>query len=143
MHKKKKTMLTLILIIVSFSVIFSGCIQQEKKQQKQDKISLQQLINNAQPGDTIYLPSQTYTGIITINKPLKLIGEDKHTTIIDGDYGETVIHIKVDGVTVTNLTIRNSGGYLENSGIKIETDNNLVDNCVIYRTKTGIYSRQW
>jgi nitrous oxidase accessory protein len=139
MHKKKKTMLTLILVIVSFSVIFSGCIQQEKKQQKQEKISLQQLINNAQPGDIIYLPSQTYTGTITINKPLKLIGEDKHTTIIDGDYGETVIHIKADGVTVTNLTVRNSGGYLENSGIKIESDDNLIKNCLIYRTKTGIY----
>jgi parallel beta-helix repeat protein len=121
-------------------VIFSGCIEQDKKvEDEEEALTLQQLINNASPGDTVYLPNSIYYETITINKPVKLIGEDKKSTIIDGNYEETIIHIKADDVTITNLTVRNSGGHLYNSGIKIQSKNNLINNCIIYRTKTGIY----
>jgi len=141
MHKEKIPQLIVILFTIILAMaILSGCIEQDKKLEDEGEVlNLQELIDNASPGDTISLPSRTYTGTITINKPLKLIGEDKQTTIIDGQYAETVIHIKVDDVTITKMTVRNSGGYLDNSGIRIESDNNLIKDCIIYRTKTGIY----
>jgi len=45
---------------------------------------IQDLIDNASDGDTIYIPSGIYYENIIINKAINLIGEDKDTTIIDG-----------------------------------------------------------
>ncbi|UCE38710.1 MAG: PKD domain-containing protein, partial [Thermoplasmata archaeon] len=46
--------------------------------------SIQDLIDAASPGDTVYVPSDHYWERIIIDKPLTLIGEDKNTTVIDG-----------------------------------------------------------
>jgi parallel beta-helix repeat protein len=42
-------------------------------------------------------------------------------------------------VKISGFTIRNSGGYKDDSGIKIISDNNIITDCIIYRTRTGIY----
>ena len=64
---------------------------------------------------------------------------NKSSTIIDGMYNEFIIYIIEDHVTIYNFTIRNSGGYIDNAGIKLNSENNLITECTIYRTKTGIY----
>ncbi len=130
-------LLTLILIISSFT----GCLEKNKEQDEniQKTASIQQLINNASPKDTIHIPMDTYYESIIIDKPLTLIGEDKDKTIIDGKNAENVVYITADNARLENITIRNSGGYKDNAGIKIVSDNNLIKNCVIYRTKTGVY----
>ena len=53
--------------------------------------------------------------------------------------GLQVIHVIVDNVYISNLTVRNSGGYKDNAGIRLDSDNNLIKNCILYRTKTGIF----
>ena len=45
---------------------------------------LQDAINAASPGDTIYVHNGTYYENIVINKPINLIGEDRNHTIIYG-----------------------------------------------------------
>ena len=44
-----------------------------------------------------------------------------------------------DNVIIKNFTIRNSGGKQDNAGIKINSENNQITNCIFYRTKTGIF----
>jgi len=93
-------------------------------------------IQNATEGDTIYIFNGTYKENININKRLSLIGEGN--TIIDGMYQDYVIHVISNNVVLKDLIIRNSGGYKGNTGILIKSDNNLVIECQIYRTRTGL-----
>lgn len=60
-------------------------------------------------GDTITVESGTYFEHITLNKSLKILGEDPETTIIDGGGVGTILHITADGVWVSGFTFNNSG----------------------------------
>ena len=68
---------------------------------------IQELINNAADGDTIYIPSGTYYETIFIDKPISLIGEDRNTTIIDGNGYGIVVYITSNYVNLTGFTIQN------------------------------------
>jgi len=96
-------------------------------------------IENSTDGDTIFVFNGTYYENVLVNKELILIGQSKKNTIIDGMYNEFIISIINDNVRIENFTLRNSGGYQKNSGIKIETKNNCIKDCIFYRTKSGIY----
>ncbi len=139
---KKKLILKIAIIftiLILFVINFSGCIKQQKEFFKEKyELSIQEMINKASSKDTIYLSSKVYHENITIDKPMTIIGKEKKT-VIDGDGAKNVILIKANGVKLVNLTVRNSGGYKENSGIKIKGNYNEIINCEIYRTKKGIY----
>jgi len=88
---------------------------------------IQDLIDNANPGDTIYIPSGTYYENIIINKSISLIGEDKDTTIIDGRGNGTVIYICAKDVNVSCFTIQNGNPAIDikNSESAVVTGNNV------------------
>jgi len=89
--------------------------------------SIQEAINCAENGSTIYVPSDVYYERIVINKTISLIGGNFSTTIIDGNNGGTIVEITADNVTIAGFTIRNSGwGWVKN-GIYV----NSADNCEI------------
>jgi len=46
--------------------------------------SIQEAINNADHGDTIFVSSGTYYENVVVNKTVSLIGEDVSSTIING-----------------------------------------------------------
>jgi len=124
---KYTTLIAILLIIILLIVIFSSCIQQEKKVEEEEKtFSIQQLIQNAASGQKITIPAGIYYENITINKPLTLIGEEKDNTILDGMGGPQVIHITTDNVYISNLTVRNSGGYKDNAGIRLNSNHSLL-----------------
>jgi len=96
--------------------------------------TIQEAINQAENGSTIYVPSGVYYERIAINKTISLIGENVLTTIIDGNNGGTVVEITADNVTIANLTIRNSGwGWVKN-GIYVHFADNceIVNNCLLH-----------
>jgi parallel beta-helix repeat protein len=87
--------------------------------------TIQEAINHANTGDTVYVRSGTYYENIVVNKTVSLIGEDKLMTAIDGSGAGNVVYVTVDGVTITGFTIRASG---IRAGIHLE----LVQSCDIY-----------
>lgn len=96
--------------------------------------TIQEAINNATSGATIFVRMGTYYEHVVINKTIALVGEDCNLTIIDGLETDNVIHITTDNVTVKNFTIRKSGLYLY-GGIKMDystgsviTNNKIIDN---------------
>ena len=100
---------------------------------------IQDAIDDAFDGDTVFVFNGTYNESVIVDKTLSIIGENKSSTIIDGTYKEFVIHLIVDHIYVHNFTIRNSGGYMHDAGMKLDSENNLITECIFYRTKTGIY----
>ncbi len=90
--------------------------------------TIQEAINNAAGGDTVFIKAGTYYEHVVVNKTVSLVGEDSITTIIDGNWTGVVIDVTQDGVIVSGLTVQRSGSiYWENAGILLDN----VENCRI------------
>ena len=104
--------------------------------------SIQKAINDAEIWDTVFVydDSSPYYENVVVNKSIQLIGEDKHTTVIDGkEMEEAVVHINVDGVTVQGFTIQNGSSQTSpNYGIEIISDNNIIEDNIIVDNCFGI-----
>jgi len=103
-----------------------------------DYTKIQDAINNATDGDTIFVDSGTYFEHLLINKTINLIGENKKTTIIDGNSTKTVIYISADKVTISGFTIQNSGFYFY-SGIHIDSNDNNISENIIKNNNWGVF----
>ena len=117
--------------------------------------TIQSAISASSNGNTIFVydDSSPYYGSyynpIIIDKCIKLIGENRQTTIIDGGGWGDVIKITVDDVNLSNFTIQNSGDLYDDSGVVVSGnyiiifDNIIMDityrsievlghNCIVY-----------
>ncbi len=94
---------------------------------------IQDAINDASEGDTIFVFNGTYYENILINKSINLIGENRNITIIDGGRKDNVINITAPHVVISNFTITNSSSYYRSAGIKICKSNCKILDCNIFR----------
>jgi len=106
--------------------------------------SIQDAIDDANDGDTVFVYSGNYHEYIRIYKSINLIGEDEKTTIIDGmnETNVTVFSIEANYVNFSHFTIRNVPGGYWVRGILIEKANYVkISNCIIiYSEGLSIYS---
>jgi len=161
----------IIILIIINSILLCGCTDHDPSDQidkgktiyvnddgGKDFQRIQDAIDNANQEDTIFVYSGFYRENVNITKSLTLEGEDKETTIIDGDGHNDCILVLSNSVTITGFTIQNSGdkgyyfsseesysgheGYLYwDSGIDIYknvSDTNIIDTQII-NTKYGIH----
>jgi len=93
---------------------------------------------NAERGDTLKIYNGTYTEHLLIDiqnialqgQETDLIGNDEGGVIIDGSGTNDIITITATGITITGLTIQQSGP--SGSGIQINSDStNIRDNIII------------
>jgi len=103
--------------------------------------SLQEVIYQARPGDTLVLQAGIHKGPIVIDRALRLLGND--VAIIDGQGKGRVITVAAPDVTVSGLTIRHSGDSLstEDSGVFVnpEGDRALVEKNKLTGNLIGVY----
>jgi len=112
--------------------------------------SIQDAIDDASDGDTVFVfdDSSPYKEGININKSLNIIGENRETTVIDGedvfiedgiivdirsDFNAVYLHYSSNNTIENNLIIEGEDVVFDFTGIYLyESDNNLVsDNTVI------------
>lgn len=81
--------------------------------------TIQEAINAPETldGHKISVASGTYYEHVTVNKGLSLIGEERSTTIIDGNGAGTAVYATANNVEIRSFTIRNGtfGLWLHNS----------------------------
>jgi parallel beta-helix repeat protein len=152
----KKLALFMIFFII-LGALFSPLIQSDSVKESNIKISngktlyvggigpgnyskIKDAIKNASDGDTVYVFSGTYNETLYVNKSIGLIGENKSTTIIGGIGSYDVVYIINSWASVQNFTIKNSGKYGTDSGIKINgvIHNISIKNNIISDNKVGI-----
>jgi len=102
---------------------------------------IQDAINNSNNGDTVYVydDSSPYYEHIVITSSINLTGENKETTIIDGNGSnplQSVILLVESAslVTIQGFTIKH--GF---DGISIESNNNTITRNIISNNDYGIY----
>jgi parallel beta-helix repeat protein len=73
---------------------------------------IQDAIDNASDSDTVFVFDGTYFENIVIDKAIKLLGDNKNNTIIDGSSSnESIIIIKANDISIRGFTIRNSSPF--------------------------------
>jgi nitrous oxidase accessory protein len=100
---------------------------------------LQPIIDQAVPGDTIFLEKGMYTGPVVIQTD-SIVLDGNGLCEINGLGKESVITIESSYVTIKNCQIVNSGGSHDkiDSGVKIIGENNKIENCRIKECLFGI-----
>jgi parallel beta-helix repeat protein len=96
----------------------------------EDFTSIQDAVDAASSGDTVYVYAGTYNEQVTIEKTLTLEGENKDTTIVQGPAGGSGIWLKsVTGVTVKNFHVKGARWNIkvESSSGNIITNNKASD----------------
>ncbi|NQU65262.1 MAG: right-handed parallel beta-helix repeat-containing protein, partial [SAR324 cluster bacterium] len=99
---------------------------------------LQDLVDQAQEGESILLKADRYLGPVVINKAVELDGQGR--VVIDGEGKGSVILIKADGVVIKNLIIENSGDSHDqvDAGILVRSSHNHILHNTIRNTLFGI-----
>lgn len=108
--KTKQTLLFFLFFSVVLVVISENTVARADENTiivPDEYDSIQEAINAANDGDTVFVKPGKYHGCVVINKSLSLIGENKETTTIVGDWAlnGTVVLVQNDNVIIQNFTI--------------------------------------
>lgn len=130
-----------------------------------DYTTISAAISAATPGDTIYVYNGSYNEVVNLDKTLILIGQDRNTTVINGNgkadhtvYIQDAPNIQISGFTIMRSSVstlwdgirmRNSLGashtntvsnvniYNHNYGIGIFSATNIISNCKVHNNNIG------
>jgi len=145
-----KPILTSFAILCSLSILFLIEYQTSAKASSTtwfvdddgpaDFNTIQEAVNNATSGDRIFVRVGIYYEHIVVNKSVSLVGEDRDSTIIDGNEIGRVISITANNASIEGFTIKRSGAHLYDSGIFIDHcgGNNISHNMVTNNNHGGI-----
>ena len=128
---------TLVVISTFPSVVSEGNTIYVDDDGGADYANIQDAVDAASDGDTIFVYSGTYYEHVKINTSIVLQGEDKEGTIIDAGGSRDAIYVTADNVEITGFSVINSGPYWPNSGIALNRNeqcivtDNIVSNCFI------------
>jgi nitrous oxidase accessory protein len=100
--------------------------------------TIQEAINNASDGDTIFVFNGTYYENVVVNKSVSIIGESRGGTVVDGNNSTTpVMWVKTGNISISELCFRNASGG--GQGILVQDSLNVaITHCLVHSTTFGI-----
>lgn len=137
----------ILTIIFSFFISFNSVASSEGNEGSMISVvsigvgnfsSIQEGIDAAYPGGTVYVYNGTYFENIVIDKSLTLIGENNINTIIDGRSTGNAVKVNADYVKIQGFTIQHSGHTYPLSGINLSSDYNVVQDNIIMNNFYGL-----
>jgi parallel beta-helix repeat protein len=106
---------------------------------------IQEAVDHATEGDTIFVRNGVYHEKIIIDKQIYLIGENRTNTIIDGNNTfNSIIYLNADNIFIKDFSIINGKNGYHNAGIRgyynRSSDCNFttINNCIIANNENGI-----
>jgi parallel beta-helix repeat protein len=102
---------------------------------------IQDALDAISDGDTVFVYDEAspYLENLMIEKPVNLVGENRDTTILDGNGKLDVIFISnVEGVMIHGFTIQHSGVLWLNHGINVQSSHTMVFDNIIRQNINGI-----
>lgn len=93
-----------------------------------DYLTIQEAINAASDGDTVFARNGTYYENVVVNKSISLLGENRENTVIASGGVGTVIQVDSDNVTIGGFEIRNCSMTWGDWGITLNYSSKSVIN---------------
>lgn len=125
-HSLRRIGASLVLLLILCFVLVSfpkmGIVKAEPKTivVPDDYATIQEAVDAASEGDTVFVKNGVYSEPVEIHKPLTLLGEDSQNTILEilmiRYWPPRVILVSADNVTISGFNIINS-----DTGIWVET----------------------
>jgi len=166
----KKYLIPFFISLFVILILLCGCFSEENESTEkqtlyvddsgsQKYMRIQEAINAANTGDTVFVYNGTYYESIIIDKSINLIGENEKNTqiILDNDnikfldekYSYIpndevgIVHITANYCTVQGFTIKNrvnTDQYnYDVSCVRISSSNNVISNNIILEGKYGVF----
>ena len=88
--------------------------------------TIQEGVDDANPGDLVFIHGGTYAESVVVSVPLIIEGEDESSVVVDG--GSNCISIASGSVSVANCTLTNATG----NGIYVQSGDLSLDGVTIY-----------
>lgn len=155
---KKGIILTIIILFIAVGIIPFGSgmvVERFSMQTFDDNIlyvggtgsgnysRIQDAIDNALDGCTIFVydDSSPYYENVVVHKSINLIGENRDTTIIDGEKRGDVVQVSADMINISGFTIQNCKDNWQYAGLKIYNSNytSIFENIIRNNLGQGIY----
>jgi len=120
--------------------------------------TIQKAVDAVSPGDTILVASGVYSENIAVTKTLRLIGEDRNTTVIDGGGAgweplTIALNVSADNVLVENFTIKNANFAVHvNKAFNVTVQSNIISsnfhglqmlNCSQCIVRNNLFTQNW
>ena len=143
MNKCKTSLVFLLLVsvLVSFPQT-KAALEPKMIVVPDDYDSIQQAIDAANDGDTVFVKAGIYKGNVVIDKPLSLIGENKETTKIVGTWAlnGTAILLRHDNVSISGFTVESVDNSVSCRGVHLlHVRFCKVSNCVFPVHYIGVW----
>ena len=137
MKRDTVTLVTLLLAVLEFATPMRGKILAVSP--RGPFLTIQQAIDDAEPGDTIRVEPGSHAGNVVLSKSLTLEGLAR--PIILGEGQGSVVTVTADGCTVRGFIIEHSGGMLEeeNSGVLLKSNGNKIEQNELRDILFGVY----
>lgn len=139
-YRSASTMFLAFLLLISGAQATTTKVC-ESRDEGCEFISIQEAINNADPGDTIEVHSGNYHESVTVGNPLTIIGIDTGDGIpvVDACGNGNAIKLTADDIKLEGFEVTGSGRGWTNAGILVESDENIIAKNVLHGNLYGIY----
>jgi len=103
---------------------------------------IQDAVDNATDSDTVFVydDSSPYYENVIVNKSIKLIGENRETTVINGSLNQSLstVYILSENVTLSGFTFQKYliNNYTNDNVIEIQSDYNIISGNILTGNKT-------
>jgi len=149
----RKLAFVLILFILFSPLLYSGFTSVEVNAPNEHSVhnlntgrnytSIQEAINATETldGHTIFVEAGIYYENIVVSKAIRLVGENRNITILDGSKVDNVAKVTVDNVSIIGFAIQNSGSeWPHDFGVDLTSRRNCrVENCTIQNHAYAVY----
>ncbi|HLN88947.1 MAG TPA: right-handed parallel beta-helix repeat-containing protein, partial [Candidatus Binatia bacterium] len=148
MYKRLAVAFTLVLLILMLFAALPVKAQLKTIVVPNDYPTIQQAVDRAKAGETVYVKAGNYNGAVEISKPLALIGENNKAVINDWVInGKAAILVTSNNVTISGMTIDNptyTTMWTKKRGIHLLGANNCtITNNIVRHCDSGTAEGIW
>jgi parallel beta-helix repeat protein len=150
MKKELAPIIFIILLLFSFLI---GCIGETPSTESRiiyvdddggaNFTKIQNAIDNASDGDTVFVNNGTYNEILMIKKSINLIGASRYNTVVEWqniseNRQKNIVYIDADSCIIKDFLIVGVGTNSDIIGININSSYNTISDNIILDTYKGV-----
>jgi nitrous oxidase accessory protein len=100
--------------------------------------TIQDALSSIPAGGTVYVYPGRYHEHLIVTTSVHLLGDNKESTIIDGDNEGFVVSLEADNITLSGFTIIHSGRIFPKAGVHVKSNGNRISGNILTENYYGL-----